>query len=534
MNLFAALLHRLSRTRTDAHRRLLAFALPILLLPSAAAVAQTPIDTGGSGHAIGRRTYCHDNLTGEGWAVTTAGNGDVLLWHQATTGGAFVRTSTVNDNTSGGPGDTVGRANEAVMTMVGSSLVITWGAFYYPGNYRQWYRALQPQFSNVGPIVNLSTIFGTAQTASLDIATQEVSAGMFRATRVVLLVQSNQGWRNQLVSTFLTFGTPTFGNLGFLSSSASSQYARIAVDASDKVHAVYYRNVGLGQFTHRSFDPYVGTSGAWGGETILASTFHNNYTGDVAATPDGKVHVVYSRWTTATTKRLFYQQLGTAWSTPEDVDARVAQSMDHAFAVGTDKGNRVYVAYPDDTGHFWVSNKTGQGHFEHLYEVRPSGSDATTYPSFSGSLWSTIVGDPRNDATTALTFRKAGTARQTWIQTIDSKFMQTGDGQCNYAGRVSLSGEPRVGKTLNFLFDATAVPTTKFLRIASSPRTGASLCGCNLLVDDMATFAWIGAGPRFGTSLAIPPGVANLTVYFQGIEIMPCGGMSNIGQVTLQ
>ncbi|HYC77809.1 MAG TPA: hypothetical protein VEI02_09295, partial [Planctomycetota bacterium] len=166
------------------------------------------------------------------------------------------------------------------------TLHVLWGGYYYPSNYRQYYRNYHPTTATASPIVDVTAMTGsvvTSRTAAMDVAVDALN-------QVWLVTQSNQLWREKLYFSAPYAVGGTFTDAGFISPSASAQSTRIAIDATGVVHCSYYRNVGAGEYEHRAYTPGVG----WGASTRLGNTTApNDFYGVLCADLLGNVHSVY-------------------------------------------------------------------------------------------------------------------------------------------------------------------------------------------------------------------------------------------------
>ena len=165
----------------------------------------------------------------------------------------------------------------------------TWGGYYYPSNYRHFYCSYDPIGNTQSAIMNVSAFVGAA--ASVRIAAQEIIVDQ---NDIVWMASAGTSgsWREHLLrSTAPQAAGQTFTNLGPISSSASAQGTRLAVDSSGLIHAGYYRNLGQGEYYHRIYDP---ANSSWNVEFRLGNTTvgQDNY-GQFAADNLGNIHCVY-------------------------------------------------------------------------------------------------------------------------------------------------------------------------------------------------------------------------------------------------
>ena len=170
----------------------------------------------------------------------------------------------------------------------------TWGSYYYSNtaslnSYRQFYSSYDPISSTQSAIVSVNALVGAA--TSTRIAAQEIVVDQ---NDIVWMVSSGTSgsWREHLLrSTLPQAAGQTFTNLGPISSSASAQMTRLAVDSSGLIHAGYYRNLGQGEYYHRIYDP---VNSSWNLEFRLGNTAvgQDNY-GQFAADNLGNVHAIY-------------------------------------------------------------------------------------------------------------------------------------------------------------------------------------------------------------------------------------------------
>ncbi len=216
-----------------------------------------------------------------------SGNRPLLL--QTSTDGGNTWTAVpvaINDATSGLSG--ANPTNTCCMAIDGAgTLHLVWASYYYPSFYAQHYRQWDPTTGALSAIVSLSGITGassTSRTSAMAIAVDANDA-------IWIAAHGTQSWRTRLLrSDQPNAANLAFTDLGPVSTSASAQNVRMAVDNTGLVHCSYYRNVGYGEYYHRIFDPAAG----WQNSTRLGNSIPtNDYLGCLAADDLGFVHAVY-------------------------------------------------------------------------------------------------------------------------------------------------------------------------------------------------------------------------------------------------
>lgn len=172
-------------------------------------------------------------------------------------------------------------------------LHVVWGRYYYPSFFTQYYRNYQPTSGDLSTIVDLSATVGADpldRTAANSIAVDQDGT-------VWIVAQGVTSWVERLLrSTDAYAASLTFEDLGPLSPTASAQNSRIAVDASGRVHCVYYRNVAPGNYEHRIYDPVAG----WLPSVVIGDTTGtNDFYGNIVTDSLGGAHAMVAKNGTA-------------------------------------------------------------------------------------------------------------------------------------------------------------------------------------------------------------------------------------------
>ncbi len=254
---------------------------------SAQSAVTTPFTGGGAG---GRHTV--RDAAGVLWTAYVQEQNNagvitrpVLLSSSADSGVTWAPSSlVVNDATSGL--NTPNGANGVNLAIDSTGrLHIVWSAAYYPTYYQSWYRNWHPT-NSAGAILNLHTLAG-ATTASRS----DASEVMVDAHDIVwLTTATSANWVSRLWYSLAPSAlNNSFASVGNLQTSGSSQSPRLAVDATGLVHTFCYRNIGSGNFEHRSYSLLTG----WSASTVLGNTTAPaDYYGDAAADALGNVHAL--------------------------------------------------------------------------------------------------------------------------------------------------------------------------------------------------------------------------------------------------
>ena len=193
---------------------------------------------------------------------------------------------TFNDATSGLSGTNLANVCAMCIDSTGT-LHATWGRYYYPSFFAQYYRNYNPTTTISSTTVTVGSLTGAAvssRTAALDILAD--------ASDIIYLVAHGPGnWFERLIrSTQPSAAGNTFTDLGQIMTTGSAQTSRIAIDANGLVHAVAYRSIGTGTLEHRIYTPGVG----WAATTTVVgnTTAPNDYYGMLAADGLGNVHLL--------------------------------------------------------------------------------------------------------------------------------------------------------------------------------------------------------------------------------------------------
>lgn len=299
-----------------------------------------------------------------------------------------------NDETSGlGPPVPTNRCAVAIDDR--GVLHVTWGNYSYPSSYRQFYRNWDPASGEASEVFDLSAWMAaplTARTAANDIALDQDGT-------VWLVAHGPQSWVEHLVYSPAPYAEGfEFVDVGRISPSASAQTTRIAMDTSGRVHCVFYRNTGAGQFEHRMFDPATG----WGESTNLGNTTpENDVWGTMATDALGNVHVLFAEDGTDNSPlwRFLYRRWDEASGWGEavslvDVEAALREGVanTHIFTLGCDESTGlVTVLYRDLTrgGALGTVAKPIDGGFGEFVDLAPPTADLHAYysPAIRGRLY---------------------------------------------------------------------------------------------------------------------------------------------------
>jgi len=257
-------------------------------LPVAAQAILQQSTTAGTGYNA--RNLVRDG-SGRLWTlsmVDVAGGDRPLVLQSSLDGGATWTSSTVvfNDAASGLNGTNL--VNVCALCVDGTGkLHATWGRYYYPSYYQQYYRNYDPTTNVVSPTLVVGSVTGaavTSRTAALDVIADA-------SDTIWLVAHGATSWVEKLLkSTAPSAAGNTFTDVGAISPSGSAQNTRITVDAAGQIHAAFYRGVGSGNIEHRVYNPASGWATT---TTILGNTTPtNDYYGMLAADDLGYVHAI--------------------------------------------------------------------------------------------------------------------------------------------------------------------------------------------------------------------------------------------------
>ena len=266
--------------------------LPCLLLLVVSTFGQVALTTGPFASA-GSSQHKHvvkdaaGNLYALSVAQDASGNRPLKLQVSPDGGATWLPlTVAINDPTSGLSGTNL--TNGCCLAIDGTGVLhIVWASYYYPSFYAQHYRQYDPSGGTLSPIVSLTGVTGAASTSR----TSAMNIAVDASDTIWIAAHGAQNWRTHLIAS-QTAGASTlaFTDLGTISTSASAQNARLAVDNAGLVHCSYYRNTGSGDYYHRIYDPATG----WQSSTQLGNSIpSNDYLGTLAADDLGFVHALY-------------------------------------------------------------------------------------------------------------------------------------------------------------------------------------------------------------------------------------------------
>ncbi len=192
----------------------------------------------------------------------------------------------INDSASGL--DTGVLVNQVTMAIDDQDrLHFHWGRFSYPNFYNSYYRTLDTHTGQLSPVVDVQAMLGIPTT----VRTTACNVAVGPQGTVWLTAASSQSWRTQLLQSTQPYGAGgTFQSVGVVSTTASAQSVRIAVDALGSVQCTYYENTGTGDYRHRIYDVLTST---WTPATDLGNlAAPNDYWGDVACDLMGNTHML--------------------------------------------------------------------------------------------------------------------------------------------------------------------------------------------------------------------------------------------------
>ncbi|MAG56089.1 MAG: hypothetical protein CMJ83_07345 [Planctomycetes bacterium] len=293
--------------------------VPFALLLLAVASAQVQVTAGPYASAGGNQhKHVVKDQSGNLFCLTVAdpGTGDrpLLLSFSSDDGQTWAPLGVqINDSTSGlnAPNAT----NGCCMAIDSLGVLhVVWGNYYYPSYFAQFYRQYDTSTTTLSAVVNLSTLIGAAPTSRTSALNVAVDAN----DTVWIAGHGTLSWRSRLIySDQPNAANLAFTDVGPISTSASAQNARLAIDATGLVHCSYYRNTGSGEYWHRIYNPGTG----WQTSTRIGNTQPtNDYYGTLCADSVGFVHAVYGvDLYTSTTWQFEYRQwdpLTGSWGAP--------------------------------------------------------------------------------------------------------------------------------------------------------------------------------------------------------------------------
>ncbi|MCA8961853.1 MAG: hypothetical protein KDC38_15115 [Planctomycetes bacterium] len=371
-----------------------------------------------------------------------AGERELRLYH-STNGGSdwSLDPLLMNDDTSGliAPNPT----NVCAIAIDSQDrLHLTWASYYYPSNYQQYYRQVEPGTSTLSAIVDVSAITGavaTNRTAAMEVTVDSNDT-------VWLVAHAASSWVEHLLQSDLPFAADlAFSDVGAISPSASAQNSRIAIDTAGRVHCSFYRNTGSGNYEHRIYEPGVG----WGASTVIGDTTPtNDFYGSLAADALGNVHALIALNTGTGDDWLFqYRRWDevAGWDAPVDVMLAPPLAYDgianyRIFALACDETTgRAQLALRDLVNGgplVLLAKELADAGFSVVQELRSATLDAHAYylPTIRGTLY------PENN-------RTGSTLDLTWqerpvpgVPPYELRFQRVGGGAMFRRGDVNDDG----------------------------------------------------------------------------------------------
>lgn len=307
----------------------------------------------------------------------------------------------VNDASSGllpGPNNDT-QANESSLAIDDQDrLHIRWSSFHYPSFFECYYRTYDLGTGVYGPIVNLNSQLGIS-TSSRTAA----SAIRLDAQNLVWMTSpSSSNWREQLlVSTQPYAANGQFSSVGVVSTTASAQTTKLAIDTAGRVHCLYYQNVPPGVMSHRYYDSNTQT---WGTETVVGDNSAPNDTRSTMCSDyNGNVHALIVRdainggGTTLSPKFVYRSwDVTNGWSSPTVLASFTTSQMGSNHSrVSCIQCNQatgdVFVVYRDFSGNgaLKILRKAfGAGSFQVMPDLAPASTTTNEYdaPFIRGTL----------------------------------------------------------------------------------------------------------------------------------------------------
>ncbi|MFP6684641.1 MAG: hypothetical protein VB934_08010, partial [Polyangiaceae bacterium] len=380
-------------------------------------VAQT-IDLAGSANKPGfHQPGARRNMILHGehlFAVVIQRDGAVQIRRKVndTTSGWATLVSAVNtENTGIGTRPTTSVA----MCVTGSGcLHITWGRYYYPGYFHQYYRAYKigTGFAHTTP-QDITAMVG----ATTRVRTDSNAIATGRDDEVYMTAQiPGKGWQSQLLQSQFTGcpdakTAPRWAKRGAISANgSSSSNVRMAVDTGGRVQLSFYNNSGRGRYATRVFS----SPGTWSAMAFIGNPISSpghDESGYLATDFSDYTHVIYRHMVSKVGSLVTYQLLyrrryaTNAWSAPIVVDTftnRAAGSNNtrDGFAISASlKGDRVFAIHRDySSGRLMVKQKKfGDPGFTRLACLQPASSADSDYymPCVRNTLYPIRAGRAR-------------------------------------------------------------------------------------------------------------------------------------------
>lgn len=552
---------RQNSTTRFAHRALSLGALTLLAITATpeTAEAQT-FNLGGLSNNRGfHQPSARRNMARYGnhlWAAVVEQDGKVIIRRKVedvTTPWSTIVTP-VNTNTTG-IGAT--RPTTTVAMAVGrlGYLHITWGRYYYPSYFKQYYRCYKIGSGFTHAPQDITALVG----ASVSTRTDSMAIAVDAKDHVFLTAPNGtQSWRSRLLqsnwTSFPTGVAPSWLNRGSIAgNSASSSNVRMVVDSDSRVQLAFYNNTGNGQYATRVFTQ----PSTWSPqEQIGVPPSPRDSDGYLASDFSRFTHVLYkhlvSKVGTLSTYQLRYRRrLGTMpWSAPLLVDTFTsadhgANNPTNSYALAaTAKGDRVFAIYRDyKCNRLMVKQKKiMSGGFEFLAELQPPSPVANDYymPSVRNTLFPTF-----NGLTNFLdiSYRRPGGSTFRFIHqrlhVLRMDVDKTGcGGTCGVPamvyGGVPCSPNPH---TVSFGVEKAKPGAMAFLLYTLSDSTVIPFAGCTLYATSVLSVQTVTPCCTAKVNFGLPGGCYGLWIYNQWaiVDSGASGGwaMSNRGKILL-
>ena len=435
------------------------------------------------------------------------------------------------------------------------ALHITWGCYYYPNHYQQFYRCFRIGIGFTHPVQDITALVGSSTTTRTD----SMAIAVGPADEVFMSAQhGSASWRSALLhSAFSGFpggAAPAWVDRGSISgNTASSKNVRMVVDAMGNVQMSFYNNIGNGEYATRVFSP--------------PSTWHTQEQIGVPPAPrdgDGYLASDYSRHThvlykhlvsvsgTVTNFELHYRRrVGTTpWSAPIVVDSFTSADTGpndprHSYALAaTTKGDRVFAIYRDYTCRRMMvkQKKLMSPSFEILAKLYPSSGVTNDY--FMPTVRNTLF--PQGNGLydfldIGVRHPAGGTFR------MSHKRLHVSHMDVDLTGCAGTAGVPAMAyggvpcspaaHTIGFGLENANPGSTAFLLFTLSSTMSIPFAGCNLYANSVLVTTPVSACSTAGTNITLGGGCFGLWLYNQW-EVLDPGGpfgwaMSNRGKVRL-
>jgi hypothetical protein len=537
-------------------------ALAILsVLPLADTAAAQVFDLGGGTNSRGwHQPSGRRNMARSGkflYAAVVTQNGAVQIRRKVddTVGNWSTLVAAMN-TLSTGIGTSKPTTSVALAVSKSGCLHVTWGRYYYPSFFKQYYRAyhIGSGFPNPSP-QDITALVGASSSTRTD--SMAIAVGPKDTIFLTAPIKS-QSWRSQLLqSKFVgcppATGTPDWYLRGGISgNTASSQNVRMVVDTTGKVQLAFYNNTANGRYATRVFSQ----PSTWGTmEFIGTPPFPRDDAGYLATDFSRFTHVVYkhlvSKVGTLTTYQLLYRRrFGTTpWSAPIAVDTFT--NVDHGtdnprdgYAIAaTQKGDRVFVVYRDyKCKRLMVKQKKyAATSFEFLAELQPKSTTPNDYymPSVRNTLFPTTNGlvqylDISYRRPAGSTYRLIHQRLQVGAMNVD----QVGCAGTNGVPAMTYGGVPCSPNphTVDFGLERAKPGAMAFLLYEFAP-INLLFAGCNLYATNVLAVKTVNACNNAKASFNLPSGCFSVTVYNQWavVDSGATGGwaMSNRGKIIL-